>query len=163
MEGRVFFIFDYGRDRWKAEQIHDHLVSKLNQQACGLAAEPEWEKMEENGEEAIKEWINWGLNSSIVTIVLFSSETSKLKYIDYAIEQSFKRKKGLVGIDVHNMKNDVGDKDSEGKNPFKKFYVKKGKEKIYLKRIFPTYEWINDLGYNNINEWVEGIAKAIKE
>lgn len=162
MEESVFFIFDYDRDRWKAEQIRDHFVSKLNQKACGLAEDAEWEKIEENGEEAIQEWINWGLDSSIVTVVLYSSETSKLKYIDYAIKNSFKRKKGLVGIDIHNMKNDVGDKDSEGKSPFEKFYVKKGKEKIYLQRIFPTYEWINDLGYNNINEWVERMAKVVK-
>ena len=50
--------------------------------------------------------------------------------------------------------------DNKGANPFDKLYIsdKTGGRK-YLSSLYATYDWVLDLGYYNIGEWIERAAR----
>ena len=99
------------------------------------------------------------LEGTSVTVVLIGYETHEREYVRYEIEQSYKRGNGLLGIYIHNLKDQNGRTDYEGKNPFDNWYIKRNGEKIYLSSLYPTYDWVNDDGYNNLGDWIEAAAE----
>jgi hypothetical protein len=64
-----------------------------------------------------------------------------------------------LGVYIHNLKDKDGKTDSKGKNPFDYFYVERNGKRIYFSEIYPTYDWVNDNGYENFGNWVEEVAK----
>jgi len=159
---KVFFSFNYERDSFRAKQAYESWMSRLDRDASGYAEDELWEELKKQGEEAIKSWIDREMQETTVTVVLIGAETDKDPYVNFAIQKSFQKKQGLVGVYVHNMKDHQENKDSLGQNPLEHYYVKKGEEKVYLSKIYPTYEWINDSGYTNLGEWVEEAAKIAR-
>lgn len=83
----------------------------------------QWETIKRGGNAAIKRWINAQLNGTSVTVVLIGAETYKRPYVNYEIEQSLIRGNGLLGIYIHNVKNQFGLIDRQGLNPFDNFYL----------------------------------------
>jgi len=81
------------------------------------------------------------------------------KWVKYEIKQSYKRGNGLLEVYIHKLKDKDGKTDTKGKNPFDLFYIERNGEKVYLSEIYPTYEWVDDDGYNNFGKWVEEAAK----
>jgi hypothetical protein len=67
--------------------------------------------------------------------------------------------KGMLGIYIHNAKNRLGLPDIKGKNPFQNWHIEQNGKKILLSDIYPTYDWVNDNGRDNIGEWIEAAAK----
>lgn len=51
-------------------------------------------------------------------VVLIGSATAGRKFIDYEIEQAWRRGKGLVGVNVHGLKDLLGRTSLPGANPF---------------------------------------------
>jgi hypothetical protein len=76
-----------------------------------------------------------------VTAVLIGAETASRRWVRYEIERSVALGKGLLGIYIHNLKDRHGYTDVQGANP--------------LPRGYPTYDWVYDDGYRNIESWVE--------
>lgn len=72
-------------------------------------------------------------------------------------------RKGLIGVEIHNMKDRNGLVDGSGSNPFQRFSIKSTslltKGPSLADRI-PIYNWVNDRGYTNLKDWVERAAKA---
>lgn len=65
----------------------------------------------------------------------------------------------MLGIYIHNAKNRLGLPDIKGKNPFQNWHIEQNGKKILLSDIYPTYDWVNDNGRDNIGEWIEAAAK----
>jgi len=42
--------------------------------------------------------------------------------------------------------------DTKGANPLANWYVERDGKKIYLSDLYPTYDWVNDNGYENLGE-----------
>jgi hypothetical protein len=99
------------------------------------------------------------LEGTSVTVVLIGYETNDREYVDYEIEQSYKRGNGMLGIYIHNLKDNEKKTDLKGKNPFDYFSINKNGRKVYFSEIYPTYDWVNDDGYNNLGDWIEEAAK----
>jgi hypothetical protein len=159
MARRVFFSFHYERDIWRASQIRNSWVTKSDREAAGFWDAATWEEVKKRGEEAIKRWIDAQLEGTSVTVVFIGYETYNRKYVHYEIEQSYNRSNrsnGLLGIYIHNLKDQYGRTDFKGANPFDNFSVNGWR----LSQIYPTYDWVNDQGYNKLGEWVEKAAKA---
>ena len=57
--------------------------------------------------------------------MLLGSETASGRWLQYEIEQAWKRGKGIVGIYINKLKNSKGEQDSKGRNPFKQFCIDK--------------------------------------
>jgi len=145
MVRRVFFSFHYERDIWRASQIRNSWVTKPDREAAGFWDVASWEEVKKKGEEAIKRWIDRQLEGTSVTVVLIGAETSESKWVQYEINQSWDRGNGLIGIHIHNLKDQNGRTDIKGGDIF----VKLGYTGI------KTYDWVNDNGYGNLGDWVE--------
>ena len=149
MARRVFFSFHYERDIWRASQIRNSWVTKPDREAAGFWDAASWEEVKKKGEEAIKRWINNQLEGTSVTVVLIGTETSEREYVQYEINQSWDRDNGLIGIYIHNIRDQKGRTDIKGKDPFVKLDYKGIK----------TYDWVNDSGYETLGDWVESAYK----
>jgi len=119
------------------------------------------------GDAAVTEWIDRQLDGTGVTVVLIGNQTADRKYVRYEIEESHKRGNGLLGINIHRLKNQQGETSRKGRNPFSDITVEveesfifwTSKEKKRLFEIYPTYDWSEDAGYQNINRWIEDAAR----
>lgn len=162
MARRVFFSFHYERDIWRVNQVRNSWVTKEHE-AAGFWDASLWEDVKKDGDSAIRHMIDEGLKNTSVTVVLIGKETTDRKYVDYEIQESYKRNNGLLGVYIHNLENQLGQTDRKGNNPLNNWYVKDSNgRKIYFSSLFKTYDWKDDNGYKNFAQWVEDAAKVVK-
>jgi hypothetical protein len=128
-------------------------VTKPDREAAGFWDAASWEEVKKKGEEAVKRWIREQLNGTTVTVVLIGTETSGRKYIEYEIDQSWKRDNGLIGIYIHKIKDRSGNTAVKGSDPF----VQMGYKGI------KTYDWIDNDGYENLGSWVESAYQRAQQ
>lgn len=160
MARRVFFSFHFERDVWRAGQVRNSWVTKPDRESAGFWDAVQWEEVKKNGDEAIKKWIDKQLERTSVTVVLIGAETSKRKYVEYEILQSYRRGNGLLGIYINKVKDSSGNTDLKGINPFDNCYVTENGQRRYFSEMYKTYDWVADDGYNNLSKWVEAAAIA---
>ena len=157
MSRKVFFSFHFDRDAWRASQIRNSNVTKDDN--AGYLDAASWEEVKKKGEDGIKNWINNQLDGTSVTVVLIGAETNTRPYVKYEIEQSWKKNNGILGIHIHQLKNQDGKTDTKGKTNFGiKFKDSNGDVKWFAQR-FPIYDWVDDNGYGNFGSWIESAAK----
>lgn len=126
-----------------------------------------WEAVKKRGDAAVKAWIDRQLQGTGVTVVLIGTYTASREFVTYEIEQSYKRKNGLLGIYINRIRNSQKRISRKGKNPLD--YVTVEKEEDYwlftktcrykLSELFKTYDWVQDDGRNNIGAWIEDAAR----
>ncbi|MBI2193349.1 MAG: TIR domain-containing protein [Planctomycetes bacterium] len=159
MARRVFFSFHYEADIWRAGQVRNSWITKVDREDAGFWDAASWEAVKRQGDEAIKRWINRQLDGTSVTIVLIGSETASRPYVQYEIEKSYEKRNGLVGVFIHNMRDRYQQTAIRGQNPLDAFWVQQDGKKAYLSQMFSTYDYVRDDGYNNIADWVEEAAQ----
>jgi hypothetical protein len=158
MARRTFFSFHYEQDVWRAGQIRNSWVAKPNRESAGFWDAADWEAVKKKGKEAIQRWIDKQLKGTSVTVVLIGAQTSQREYVGYEIKRSREIGNGMLGIYIHNMKDQNGLTSLKGKNPLDNWKdTKSGK---LLSAIYPTYDWVNDRGHANLGAWIEKAAKA---
>ena len=118
MARRTFFSFHYQRDIWRINQIRN-IPNITGCSAAGFQDASLWEEARKKSDATIKKLIDDGLNNTSVTVVFIGAKTAGRKYINYEIDQSIKRGNGIVGIQIHDLKDSNGDKDSVGSIPAK--------------------------------------------
>jgi len=159
MARKVFYSFHFKRDAWRAGQIRNsHALA--DEDEYGVIDSSEWEKIEKEGEEAIKRWINEQLKYTSVTVVLIGAETAEREWVDYEIRQSWSRGNGLIGVRIHNVKDQNGETDVMGPNPLDNIKLTDGTS---LSAICKTYDWVVDNGRENLGKWVEEAFKNKEE
>jgi len=159
MVRRVFFGFHYRRDIWRASQVRNSWVTKPDREAAGFWDAAEWEKLKKRGDEAVKRWIDKQLEGTSVTVVLIGAKTSSRKWVRYEIKKSHKDGKGLLGVYIHKLKDKDGNTDEKGDNYFGVIGKDKDGKNVYFWQLYPTYDWVDEDGYENLGNWVEKAAK----
>ncbi|MEI9921890.1 MAG: TIR domain-containing protein [Bacteroidota bacterium] len=159
MVRRVFFSFHYKKDVWRANQIRNSWVTK-DREAAGFVDAAEFEKVEREGEAAVRRWIDKQLDGTSVTVVLIGTEVSTRPFVLYELEQSWKRGNGIVGIYIHKLKDKDGNTSAAGNNQFGAIFTSSNDNKKYFFERFSTYDWVDNDGYNNMGKWIEEAAKA---
>lgn len=157
MVRRVFFSFHYDRDIWRVNQVRNSWVTKPNREVAGYWDASLWEETKARGARAIRNLIDEGLKNTSVTAVLIGYETAEREYVKYEISQSVNRGNGLLGVYIHNLKNQYGRTDYKGMNPFNT--LKFSSSNRPLSEHYYTYNWVNDNGYNYFGSWVEAAAE----
>lgn len=114
MPRHVFYSFHYANDCHRASQVRNIGAIEGNREANPN----QWESIKRAGDGAIKGWIEQQLEGRSCTVVLIGSETASRKWVLYEIERSWHLKKGLLGINIHNLKNLSGQHSVKGRNPF---------------------------------------------
>lgn len=127
MARRVFFSFHYQRDIWRVNQIRS-IPNITGVAAAGFADASLWEDALTKGDAAIKKMIDNALKNTSVTVVCIGGKTAGRKYINYEIDKSLERGNGLVGIQIHHLKDSAGKTDTPGTIPPK---IEKAGFKVY--------------------------------
>ncbi|MCM3808320.1 TIR domain-containing protein [Streptomyces sp. DR7-3] len=140
MARRTFFSFHYERDVWRSAVVRKSAALKTDIAPEFIDASL-WEESKLKGDDALRKLIDDALYGTTVTAVLIGAETHKRRWVKYEISQSIARGNGLFGIYIHNIRDQYGNKDTNGTNPLDPQYA--------------TYDWVNDDGYNNLSKWVE--------
>lgn len=135
-------------------------MTKKDRESAGFWDAASWEAVKKNGDDAVKRWIDNQLKGTSITVVLIGAETNNRKYVDYEIQQSSRIGNGLLGIYIHNIKNQLGMTDTPGKNPFDYWQKTVNGQKLYFNQIYSTYDWVLNQGYHNIGTWIEDAAVA---
>lgn len=171
MKRQVFFSFHYGNDVWRVGQIRN--IGTIEGQE--IFSDNGWEKVRLKSDAAIKAWIDKELNMRSCVVVLIGSETASRKWVQYEIEQAWKRGKGIVGIYINKLKNSQGEQDRKGNNPFNQFCIDKtfnyitlnsipaDENEINLGSICKTFDSIYQHSDNVYNDIKENIEMLIEE
>ena len=159
MVRRSFFSFHYKNDVWRAMQVRNSWVTQDDKKAAGFIDAADFEKIEKEGEDAIKRWINKQLDGTSVTVVLIGSDTSNRPYVKYELQKSYEKGNGMLGIYIHKQKDRDGNTSTKGSNHFGEIGKDSSGKSIYFSSDYPCYDWVDDDGYNNMGKWIEAAAK----
>jgi hypothetical protein len=143
----VFFSFHYQRDIWRANVVRNS-GAVIGESAAGFRDASLWEEAKKKGDKAIKDLIDEGLKGTTVTVVLIGAQTSNRTYVTYEIEKSIERGNGLLGLRIHNIKDQSGNIDVMGAIPSK--LTSSG---------YPTYTWSN---CEDFATWVDAAYNAVQ-
>ena len=157
MARKVFFSFHYEADAWRAAIVRNRWVTYGGQVASGVIDAAEWEKIKRGGTRAIQNWILRELHGTTVTVVLIGTQTAYRDWVLYEIQKSVERGNGLLGVRIHHLRDQAGYEAWPGENPFDRLRFNNG---LAYSRYFPTYDYIVDGGYNNLDNWIEAAARA---
>src|SRR5271156_5987746 len=116
MARRVFFSFHYQRDVWRVNQIRN-IPEITGTAAAGFQDASLWEEAKKKGDATIKKMIDDALYNTSVTVVFIGSKTSGRTYINYEIQKSLDRGNGVVGIQIHHLKDKNANTDDAGSTP----------------------------------------------
>lgn len=156
MARRVFFSFHYKNDVWRANQIRNSWVTQ-GKEAVGFIDAAEFEKLKKD-DGAIKKWIDNQLSGTTVTVVLIGSETSSRPYVQYELQKSYQKGNRIVGVHLHNCKDKDGNTCSKGSTTFGELGKDKNGQPVYFYQIAKVYDYVDDNGYKNLSDWIEGTA-----
>jgi len=159
MTRRVFFSFHYERDAWRAGVVRN---SGITQNVAGFIDSADWEQIKSRGDGAIKQWIEDQLDGTSVTVVLIGAETNSRRWVKYELNRSWVTGNGILGIYIHNIKDQYSQTDIKGKIAFgPKFKMNPDDGKQYFYERFNTYDWVAGNGYENFDSWIEYAAKQV--
>lgn len=148
---RAFLSFYYKEDAWRASQVRNMGVVDGNQPCTPT----EWEEVKRKGDLSIKRWINSHIEGTSCLVVLVGEHTASRPWVLYEICHAWNENKGVVGIRIHNLKDNNMKTSKMGDNPFAKIMLQNGKDlSNYVKCYNPmgdAYVWIK----NNLSACIE--------
>ena len=143
MARKVFFSFKYD-DVFRAMNVrHSNVIT--GDTKSGFIDKADFEAVERQGEQAIKNWINKQLDGTTVTVVLIGANTDKSKWVKYEIQQSIARGNGVLTIDISKIAD-----------------MQRQTTDCCSLRVpgYNHYLWNNGNGRDNLGKWVEEAARA---
>jgi len=151
MARKVFFSFHYKADAWRAAQVRNMGVVEGNEPV----SDNDWEQIVRGGDEAIKRWIDEQMKDRSCCIVLIGSQTAGRKWIKYEIEKAWNDGRGLLGIHIHNLKDQDRKTCSKGRNPFEDFPLGNRRLSDIVKAYDPPSWNAYDHIKQHLADWVE--------
>ena len=152
MTRHVFYSFDYKPDVMRVSQVRNIGAIEANRPA----RDNDWETVTSGTDPAIKIWITEQMKGRSCAVVLVGENTANRKWINYEIIKSWDEGMGLVGINIHGLKNTDSYIANKGANPFD--YIGYGKTGKKLSSIVKCY---NPVGSNS-KERYAWIAKYLE-
>lgn len=143
MARKVFFSFKYDDVQRAMNVRNSNVLGGVLK--SGFVDKAEFEKIKQQGNKAIQNWIDNQINGTSVTVVLVGANTHKSKWVKYEIEQSIARGNGLLSIDISKIS------DLQGTTTDCCSLRVPG---------FKHYLWNKDSGRENLGIWVEAAANA---
>lgn len=154
MARKVFYSFHYKNDNWRASTVRNIGSVEGNKPA----SDNDWEEVKKGGDSAIQKWIDGQMTGKSCVIVLVGEKTAGRKWIKYEIKKAWESGKGVLGIQIHKLKNSAGEQGSEGRNPFDDFTIDGKKLSSVVKLKKPSQSTSQGV-YNHISEniadWIE--------
>ena len=151
---RAFYSFHYRPDSWRASQVRNMGIVEGNRPA----SDNDWESITGGGDAAIRRWIDEQMSGKSYAFVLIGANTAGRKWIDYEIEKAWNDGKGLLGINIHGLKNANGNQSEKGANPFFTFNVNGTRLSNIVRAYDPPYQLSTNVYAHieeNLADWVE--------
>lgn len=148
MTRRTFFSFHYTNDVWRASTVRNSQIVRRTIDATAAAGFHDaslWESTKLQGASAVQRLIDRGLHNTSATCVLIGHETASRRWVQYEIQASYDRGNGLLGVYVHNLKDQHGRTSIRGADPFAVLRITG----------VPLYDWVLDDGYSNLSYWID--------
>lgn len=155
MARNVFYSFHYQNDISRVMTVRNRWVTYGNQIASGIIDHADFEKVERQGDAAIKRWIDSQLLGTTATIVLIGSETLERPYVQYEIMKSRERGNAIVGVYVNLIKDFKGNISSACSRYTVIGHERNGSSVWFDDVANGIYDYVNDNGYSNLDSWVE--------
>lgn len=141
---RVYFSFHYERDVWRATNVRK--AGEVDATArAGWNDASLWEEAKRKGRPEIERLILRGLNGTSVTAVLIGTETASRTWVKYEIQRSMDRGNGILGLRIHNIKDQFGHQSQRGPVP-----------QALLDGHYSVHDW--DRARLGLGQWVEWAA-----
>jgi len=153
---KIFFSFHYERDAWRAGQVRNSNIVASEDQ-YGFIDAVDWESIKKKGDAAIERWIDDQLENTSVTAVLVGAETASREWVQQEILKSWNRGNGVVGIRIHNIKDQDQKTDTPGRNPLDDFKLPDG---TILSSVCKTHDWVIDDGRKDLATWADEAANV---
>jgi hypothetical protein len=151
MARKTFFSFHYATDSWRVSQVRQ--IGAIEGNAA--VSDDDWESVTKGGDAAIQRWIAGQLKGRTCTIVLLGEDTAGRKWITYEIKESWKARMGVVGIRIHNLKNQDKVTSKPDGNPFHSLMVG-GKRLSSIVKLYNPAGVTSTDAYNSIASGIEG-------
>jgi len=154
MTRKVFYSFHYKNDAWRSSQVRNIGTVEGNKPA----SDNDWETVKNKGDTAIEKWIDKQMKGRSCIVVLVGEKTAGREWIKHEIKKGWKSKKGVLGIQIHKLKDSDKNQSNEGKNPFDNFTIgdKKMSSIVRLKKPSQsTSSGVYDHIKENIEDWIE--------
>jgi hypothetical protein len=162
MARKCFYSFHYKPDSWRASKVRNIGVIEGNQ----TVSDNDWEKITKGGDAAIEKWIDDQMSGKSCNIVLIGANTAGRKWINYEIIKAWNDKRGLLGINIHNITHSNGTQCGKGSNPFQSINVGGVSMADIVKVYDPPYS-PSDMVYahisKNIENWVDEAIEIRKQ
>lgn len=152
MARRCFFSFHYKPDNWRASTVRQIGAIEGNKPV----SDNDWETVTKGGPAAIRKWIANQMKGRSCTVVLVGNKTANRKWINHEIVRSWDEGMGVVGINVHGLRDRDGYVSRKGPNPFS--YIGYGDTGKKLSSIVKCY----DPSGSNSKERYAWIAKHLE-
>lgn len=116
---RVFFSFHYQQDVWRVNQIRNswRYQREAQREAAGFFDGSIWERSQRTSDESLKTLIREGISNTSVTCVLAGQHTYARRWVRYEIARSIIKGNGLLVVQIHNCRNQLGYTSQPGPNP----------------------------------------------
>jgi hypothetical protein len=120
----------------------------------------DWEAVKKGGEAGIKKWIAGQLSGRPCAVVLVGADTASRKWVIYEIQEAWNANKGVVGVRIHNLKDQQGNHSAKGANPFDQLTLQNGTKRLssIVKLYDPPSSTSTDVYAHikdNLADWVE--------
>lgn len=156
MARKVFFSFHYDADKWRASQIRNMGALEGNV-PC---SDNDWETVKRGGNAAIERWIAGQLSGRSCAVVLVGAQTASRKWVIREIQEAWNAGKGVLGIRIHNLKDEKSNHAARGNNPFDELSLDSGKKRLSsVVQLYDPPGWASTDVYahikQNMADWVE--------
>jgi hypothetical protein len=145
MARSVFFSFHYQNDIVRVNQIRN-LPEIVDKAAAGFKDSSLWEEAKKKSDDEVKKLIDNALHGTSVTVVCIGAQTAGRKFINYEIQKSIDRGNGIVGVQIHHLKNFGGETDGVGRTP-----------SLLTQHGYSIYKYDD---HTKLKSWIEAAAKA---
>ena len=155
MARSVFYSFHYQNDINRVMIVRNRWVTHGGQLISGVIDHAAFEKVQRQGDAAIKHWINSQLNRTSVTVVLIGADTLNRHYVQYEICESLKRGNAVIGVYIHRLKDFYGRPSIACNQHTIIGYYSDGAPAYFDNVAAGIYDYVIDDGYNNLGKWVD--------
>ncbi|MEN7538697.1 TIR domain-containing protein [Aurantiacibacter flavus] len=154
---KCFLSFHYKDDNWRVSQVKN--IGAIDEQP--LLSANKWEEIENQGDDAVRDWIDRNMRGKDCLVVLIGSKTASRRWVKHEIKKAWGKGIGVLGIHVHNLKDKDGNQSAKGADPFGGLTV--DGESIVAKVYDPPYKISTNVYEHiasNIGAWVDAAIEA---
>jgi hypothetical protein len=154
MARKCFLSFHYMPDCFRAGQVRNMGMIEGNVPV----SDNDWETVKRGGDPAIERWISSQMFGRSCTVVLVGAGTAGRKWINHEIVETWKARKRIVGVRIHNLKDAKSQQSLPGSNPFDQLVVggtMLGPRVILQNPPYSDSKAVYDYIKTNLPHWVE--------